>query len=243
MLDAVLALNETDTKVFDFASQAAPPADEPAGHITVPNAHLLFNGDFQRVGTNDLKIVGDDGASFFIRDYFAADKLSHLISPEGATLSASVVAALAGPLAPGQSAQAGAQQAGQPVIGRVDALSGSCTVVRNGVSVALNIGDTVRKGDVVQTAGGSAVAIVFADGSTFSLNANARMVLDEFVYNAGGAGNSALISWCKAPLASLPDRWPRPATCASIRRWRPWASAAPRCWWKFPPMTDRRASR
>lgn len=194
MLDAVLALNETDTKVFDFASQAAPPADEPAGHITVPNAHLLFNGDFQRVGTNDLKIVGDDGASFFIRDYFAADKLSHLISPEGATLSASVVAALAGPLAPGQSAQAGAQPAGQPVIGRVDALSGSCTVVRNGVSVALNIGDTVRKGDVVQTAGGSAVAIVFADGSTFSLNANARMVLDDFVYNAGGAGNSALIS-------------------------------------------------
>lgn len=194
MLDAVLALNETDTKVFDFASQAAPPADEPAGHITVPNAHLLFNGDFQRVGTNDLKIVGDDGASYFIRDYFAADKLSHLISPEGATLSASVVAALAGPLAPGQSAQAGAQPAGQPVIGRVDALSGSCTVVRNGVSVVLNIGDTVRKGDVVQTAGGSAVAIVFADGSTFSLNANARMVLDEFVYNAGSAGNSALIS-------------------------------------------------
>ncbi|ARP99350.1 VCBS domain-containing protein [Pseudorhodoplanes sinuspersici] len=194
MLDAVLALNETDMQVFDFASQAAPPAGEPAGHITVPDAHLLFNGEFKRVGTSDLKIVGDDGASFFIRDYFATDKLSHLISPEGATLSASVVAALAGPLAPGQSAQAGAQQAAQPVIGRVDALSGSCNVIRNGVSVALNIGDTVRKGDVVQTAGGSAVAIVFADGSTFSLNANARMVLDDFVYNAGGAGNSALIS-------------------------------------------------
>jgi|GEM_PF-1600333 len=194
MLDAVLALNETDTQVFDFAAQAAPPADSPAGHILVPDAHLLFNGEFQRVGTNDLKIVGDDGKSFFIRDYFAADERSHLISPEGATLSPNVVAALAGPLAPGQSAQAGAPQASQPVIGRVDALSGSCTVIRNGVSVALNAGDTVRKGDVVQTAGGSAVAIVFADGSTFSLNANARMVLDEFVYNAGGTGNSALIS-------------------------------------------------
>lgn len=194
MLDAVLALNETDTQVFDFASQAAPPIDNPSGHIVVPDAHLLFNGEFKRVGTSDLKIVGDDGASFFIRDYFGSDKASHLISPEGATLSASVVAALAGPLAPGQSAQAGAQQSGQPVIGRVDTLSGSCNVVRNGVSVALNIGDTVRKGDVVQTAGGSAVAIVFTDGSTFSLNANARMVLDDFVYAAGGAGNSALIS-------------------------------------------------
>lgn len=194
MLDAVLALNETDTTVFDFAAQAAPPADSPDGHILVPDAHLLFNGEFKRVGTNDLKIVGDDGAAFFIRDYFATDKLSHLISPEGATLGANVIAALAGPLAPGQSAQAGAQQAAQPVVGRVDTLSGSCNVVRNGVSVALNVGDTVRKGDVVQTAGGSAVAIVFADGSTFSLSANARMVLDDFVYNAGGTGNSALIS-------------------------------------------------
>ncbi len=194
MLDAVLALNETDTKVFDFASPAASPHGTPSDHIVVPDAHLLFNGEFQRVGTNDLKIVGEDGASFFIRDYFATDKLAHLLSPEGATLSAHIVAALAGPLAPGQSAQAGAQQSAQPVIGRVDALSGSCTVIRNGVSVSLNIGDTVRKGDVVQTAGGSAVAIVFTDGSTFSLNANARMVLDDFVYNAGGAGNSALIS-------------------------------------------------
>ena len=60
--------------------------------------------------------------------------------------------------------------------------------------VALNAGDTVRKGDVVQTSGSSSVAIVFADGTTFSLNANARMVLDEFVYDAGGTGNSALIS-------------------------------------------------
>ena len=60
------------------------------------------------------------------------------------------------------------------------------TVVRNGVPVALNVGDTVRKGDVVQTSGSSSVAIVFTDGTTFSLNANARMVLDEFVYSAGG---------------------------------------------------------
>ncbi|MFZ5692403.1 MAG: VCBS domain-containing protein [Pseudomonadota bacterium] len=52
----------------------------------------------------------------------------------------------------------------------------------------------MRKGDVVQTSGGSAVAIVFADGTTFSLTANARMVLNDFVYNAGGAGNSASIS-------------------------------------------------
>jgi hypothetical protein len=194
MLNAVLALNDLDTKVFD----SPIPGEAPRiydDHVTVPDAHLLFNGQFQRVGSNDLKIVGEDGQSFFIQDYFASETRAHLMSPQGATLSASVVEALAGPLAPGQHAQAGGQPAStQPVIGRVDALSGSATVVRNGVTVSLNVGDTVRKGDVVQTSGGSSVAIVFTDGSTFSLNANARMVLDEFVYAAGGTGNSALIS-------------------------------------------------
>ena len=194
MLNAVLALNELDTKVFDSPSPGEAPRIY-ADHVTVPDAHLLFNGEFQRVGSNDLKIVGEDGQSFFIPDYFASETRAHLMSPQGATLSASVVEALAGPLAPGQHAQAGGQPAStQPVIGRVDALSGSATVVRNGVTVSLNVGDTVRKGDVVQTSGGSSVAIVFTDGSTFSLNANARMVLDEFVYAAGGTGNTALIS-------------------------------------------------
>src|SRR5690606_16945222 len=120
------------------------------------DAHLLFNGEFKRVGTSDLKIVGSDGKSFYIENYFSAEKHKHLMSPEGALLTANLVDALAGPLAPGQQAQAGAQPAAAPpVIGRVDALSGSCTVVRNGVSVVLNIGDNVRQGDVVVTSAAS----------------------------------------------------------------------------------------
>jgi hypothetical protein len=194
MLNAVLALNELDTNVFDSPAPGAAPRVY-GSHVTVPDAHLLFNGEFKRVGTSDLKIVGEDGQSFFIPDYFASETRAHLMSPQGATLSPNVVEALAGPLAPGQLAQAGGQAASsQPVIGRVDALAGSATVVRNGVTVALNVGDNVRRGDVVQTSGGSSVAIVFTDGTTFSLNANARMVLDNFVFNPGGTGNSAAIS-------------------------------------------------
>jgi VCBS repeat-containing protein len=193
MLDALLDLKVSDADVASPSHDRAPQANDE--YFSVPDAHLLFNGEFKRVGTNDLKIVGADGESFFIPGYFASEKRAHLMSPEGATLSPAVVEALAGPLAPGQYAQAApAQPAGQPIIGRVDALSGSATVVRNGVTVALNVGDNVRRGDVVQTSGDSSVAIVFADGSTFSLNANARMVLDNFVYQAGGAGNTALIS-------------------------------------------------
>jgi VCBS repeat-containing protein len=194
MLDAVQALNGLDTRVFDASSVVTAPHDT-SDYITVPDAHLLFNGEFKRVGTSDLKIVGSDGKSFFIENYFSAEKHKHLMSPEGALLTANVVDALAGPLAPGQEAQAGAQPAtSQAVIGRVDALTGSCTVVRNGVSVALNLGDLVRKGDVVQTSGSSSVSIVLVDGSTFSLSPNARMVLNDFVYDANASNNSAVIN-------------------------------------------------
>jgi VCBS repeat-containing protein len=194
MLDAVQALNGLDTRVFD-ASSVAASAHDASDCITVPDAHLLFNGEFKRVGTSDLKIVGSDGKSFFIENYFSTEKHKHLMSPEGALLTANVVDALAGPLAPGQEAQAGAQPAAsQPVIGRVEALTGSATVVRNGVSVVLNQGDLVRKGDVVQTSGSSSVSITLADGSTFSLSPNARMVLNDFVYDANASNNSAVVN-------------------------------------------------
>src|SRR5687768_2255924 len=73
--------------------------------ITVPDVQLLFNGDFKRVG-DSLKIVGDDGKSFLVQDYFKSDRLQSLVAPDGALLTGDVVAALAGPLAPGQYAQA-----------------------------------------------------------------------------------------------------------------------------------------
>ncbi|MDT3685581.1 MAG: VCBS domain-containing protein [Pseudorhodoplanes sp.] len=185
----------SDESAFDFArpSQIGVAGEaSPDGFVTVPDAHLLFNGDFQRSGP-DLKIVGEDGKSFLIPDYFKAEKRPTLLSPEGATLTPDVVEALAGPLAPGQFAQAGAQTSDQPPIGRVEQVEGSATIVRNGVAMAANQGDVVRKGDVVQTGDGK-IAVLFSDGSTFSLSANARMVLNDFVYQDGGTNNSALIS-------------------------------------------------
>jgi VCBS repeat-containing protein len=194
MLDTVQALNQLDTLVFDKASASAGPQADPDSYITVPDAHLLFSGDFKRVGTTGLKITGDDGQSFFIEDYFKSEKHKHLLSPEGAMLSADLVDVLSGPLAPGQMAQAGDQPASQPVIGRVEAVTGSATVVRNGVSVALNVGDLVRKGDVVQTSSSSSLSIVLTDTSTFSLSPNARMVLNDFNFEAGGSNNAAVFN-------------------------------------------------
>ncbi|MGE3149353.1 MAG: VCBS domain-containing protein, partial [Pseudorhodoplanes sp.] len=176
--------------VFDSADANSLPAGDA---IVVPNAHLLFHADYKHVG-NDLKLIGQDGETFVVHDYFKAEKRPSLMSSDGAVLTPNVVEALAGPLAPGQYAQAGAPQSGAQAIGRVAKAEGNATVIRNGVAITLNVGDAVLKGDVAQTGANSALGIVLIDGTTFSLTANARMVMNEFVYSEGGANNSALIN-------------------------------------------------
>src|SRR5260370_2130204 len=59
------------------------------------------------------------------------------------------------------------------------------------------IGDPVYKGDVVQTGADGKVGITFTDGTAFNLSSNARMELNEFVYDPNGKSNSTLISLSK----------------------------------------------
>ena len=72
--------------------------------------------------------------------------------------------------------------------------SGTATAIRNGVSIILNQGDNVEKGDVVQSGSDSTLGITFIDGTVFGLSSNARMVLNEMVYDPNGSNNSSLIS-------------------------------------------------
>ena len=79
-----------------------------AAYLTIPDAHLLFNAEFKRAGS-DLMLTGPDGKRVLVTDYFKHDKLPTLFSPEGAALTGDIVAALAGSQAPGQYAQATAR--------------------------------------------------------------------------------------------------------------------------------------
>ena len=186
----------TPGESFDTHESVASVFVEPdAASITIPDAHLLFTADFTRKGS-DLVLTGDDGHKILVADYFRHEKQPDLVSSEGALLSASLVELLAGSVAPGQyaqDAQAAAPAAQQP-IGRVETVSGSATVTRNGVAVDLNVGDLVFQGDVVQTRSDSTLGIGFSDGSAFSLKENARMALNEFVYDPNSTANSALIN-------------------------------------------------
>ena len=166
-----------------------PTAHAPADAIIVPDAHLLFGADFKRAGV-DL-ILSNADRELVVHDYFKGEHRHPLASPDGAHLTGDIVNALTGQV---QYAQAGAPDAAAHVIGHVTKLTGSATAVRNGVSVILNNGDNVEKGDVVATGSDSTLGVTFIDGTVFGLLSNARMVLNEMVYDPNGSNNSSLIS-------------------------------------------------
>ncbi len=181
--------------VFDIwidAVEAPGSAADPDASIVFPDKDILFTADFKRSGT-DLLLTRQETTAVIL-DYFRGDRRPNIMTPEGASLTGETVEALAGSHSQGQYAQLSGQTPVTAPIGRVEKVSGTATVLRNGVSVTLQTGDTVAKGDVVQTGSSSSLTIKFNDGTVFSLSASARMVLNDMVYAADSSSNSALFT-------------------------------------------------
>ncbi len=169
--------------------QTVISAHAPSDAIIVPDAQLLFNGDFKRSGV-DL-VLSKDAHELVLHDYFKGEKRAALSSPDGAHLTGDIVNALTGHV---EFAQADGSASVGKVIGHVTKLTGTATAIRNGVSIILNQGDNVEKGDVVQSGSDSTLGITFIDGTVFGLSSNAKMVLNEMVYDPNGSNNSSLLS-------------------------------------------------
>src|SRR3954469_13953128 len=161
----------------------------PSDAIIVSDAHLLFHGDFKRSGSDLVLTSGD--RELVLHDYFRGEKRAALASPDGAHLTGDLVNALAGHT---QFAQADGSASVAVVIGHVTKLTGNATAIRNGVSIILNQGDNVNKGDVVQSGSDSTLGITFIDGTVFGLASNAKMVLNEMIYDPNGSDNKSLLS-------------------------------------------------
>ncbi len=128
----------------------------PADAIVVPDAQLLFGAEFKRTGV-DLVLSGE-GREVVLHDYFKGEHRASIASPDGAHLTGDLVTALAGEV---QVAQADGNADVHKVIGHVTKLVGTATAVRNGVSIILNNGDNVEKGDVVASGSDSTLGITF----------------------------------------------------------------------------------
>ena len=77
-------------------------------------------------------------------------------------------------------------------VGQVATLHGSATVTRgNAAAAALKVADHIFEKDILQTDVDASLGVTFDDETTFSLSANTRMVVDEFVYRQASGGNAA----------------------------------------------------
>src|SRR5882724_6255910 len=183
---------EQDSSLSHFSMHADLGSFALGGHantVTVPNGHLLFSGDYERSGL-DL-IVSDQDHRVVIHDYFRGEQRPTLVSPEGAPLDPKVIEALTGHNA---YAQAAGTAPAAKVVGHVVKTTGSASVVRNGVTIDVNNGDTVYQNDVVQTGSGSTLGLVLIDGATFNLTANARMMLNDLTYDGTSTSLLTLVA-------------------------------------------------
>jgi hypothetical protein len=65
------------------------------------------------------------------------------------------------------------------------------------------VGDAVYRGDLIQTGADGSLGIAFADGTSFKVSSNARMELNEYVYDPKGNSNSTLFSLSKGTFTFL----------------------------------------
>lgn len=77
-------------------------------------------------------------------------------------------------------------------VGQVATLQGTATVTRgNAAAAALQVADPIFKNDTLSTGVDSSLGVTFDDETTFSLSADTRIVVNDFVYRQGGSGNTA----------------------------------------------------
>ena len=99
-------------------------------------------------------------------------------------------------------------------IGKVLNVTGSVTIEHSSAVVVqaklpasgvgqVKVDDPVYRGDMIQTGADGALGIAFADGTSFKVSSNARMELNEFVYDPKGNSNSTLISLSKGSFTFL----------------------------------------
>jgi hypothetical protein len=112
--------------------------------------------------------------------------------------------AAAWPLGAHAQNQANSNQDANDQVGQVATLQGIATVTRgNAAPSGLNVSDAIYKKDVLQTGANSSLGVTFDDETTFSLTANARIVVNEFIYEEGGKGNTAVFNIARGTVAFI----------------------------------------
>jgi hypothetical protein len=145
----------------------------------LPDASFVRDALITREGM-DLHLQGPHG-SVTVEGYFAAEHAPTLVAPDGSALSPALVNSFTH--SSSEYAQNGTMNDESPV-GEVAEFKGEATVTHaDGTTETISSGTPIYQGDVIETAAGGAVNIHFIDDTSFAVSEDARLSIDEYVYD------------------------------------------------------------
>ncbi|MFN3701088.1 MAG: FecR domain-containing protein [Alphaproteobacteria bacterium] len=161
---------------------------------TVDAPAFVKDADFAREGS-DLILTDKGGAqTLVIEGYFAQAETPTIIDADGAQFSPALVQSFL--KATPTFAYAETMSDVSP-IGAVHEITGDATVTRtNGMTEPLKLGTPVYQGDIVETAETGAVNIMFIDETSMAISEDARLAIDEYVFDpssSGGVSNFSVL--------------------------------------------------
>lgn len=148
--------------------------------VDLPDATFVRDADITRDGT-DL-ILEANGETVIIEGYFTVEPTPMLSAPDGTRLTPELVESFT--RGGNEYANTGTQANDASPVGAVQEISGEATVTRLDGSVeTIGLGTPIYPGDIVETNEEGAVNIMFVDETTFAVSEDARLAIDEYVFD------------------------------------------------------------
>lgn len=175
----------------------APEIIKAAGQdrIELPDSDFIRNADLVRDG-QDLLLRTPDGHQVVVEGYFLADPAPALTCDEGLVLTPGLVSAFVQHGDPVRYADSKATANDESPVGAVQEVTGHATLIHpDGQKESIAKGTLIHQGDVVETDGANAaVNIQFIDESSIVVSENARLAIDEYVFDPSSAGGATNVS-------------------------------------------------
>ncbi|MFK7866461.1 MAG: Ig-like domain-containing protein, partial [Alphaproteobacteria bacterium] len=183
-----------DLSAFQHDSNHSAEIAMPEG---APSYGELLDGYYFVQSGGDLILEGKNGETFTIEGFFDAQPSPDLSFADGKILSGDFIDSVTQDRSPAQLA-ANTNLIDGESIAVVGHIAGDVYVMReNGTRVLLKAGDKLYEDEIIETDADGAIKMVFIDETIFSLGANARMALDEYVFDEETQSGSSALSVLK----------------------------------------------
>lgn len=164
-----------------------------ADTVQLPDASFVRDADFSRDGM-DLVLNGPEG-TLVIKGYFADEAQPSLVAPDGSALTPDLVNSF---LKSSSEYAANDTHTDESPVGAAQEVSGHATVTHVDGSVeTISNGTPIYQGDIIETDAQGAVNIKFIDETSFAVSEDARLAIDEYVYDPATESGSTDFSVLK----------------------------------------------